>query len=227
MPVNVSAVRISVFMNLDLVFRREDPPAHSKTFSLGRHAPRCQSTLIFHAKNPRLSEARAVRNCRVLQTAIFPSITLAEFYRFALLLTGRSPAAESVMAETLSEVETHLDQIRSEANRQAWLAQRIRERCLKNNLENPVPVVPRLLREELAPGAMPEVLGIEAYILAEHFHCLPEPGRSALALFYLDLFTPEDIGKLLKMNLEELGAALAESRGALQDSLRGATGHAS
>ena len=164
---------------------------------------------------------------RVLQTAIFPSITLAEFYRFALLLTGRSPAAESVMAETLSEVETHLDQIRSEANRQAWLAQRIRERCLKNNLENPVPVAPRLLREELAPGAMPEVLGIEAYILAEHFHCLPEPGRSALALFYLDLFTPEDIGKLLKMNLEELGAALAESRGALQDSLRGATGHAS
>ena len=159
-----------------------------------------------------------------MQTAIFPSATLAEFYRFALLLTGRSAAAERVIAETLSEVEMQLDQIRTEANRQAWLAQRIRERCLKNNADNPAPVVPRLLRTEPAPGAPPEVLGIEAYILAEHFHCLPEPGRSALALFYLDLFSPEEIAKLLKMSLEELGAALAEARAALQGSLHGATG---
>jgi len=162
-----------------------------------------------------------------LQTAIFPSATLAEFYRFALLLTGRSPAAEAVMAETLAEVEKQLDQIRTEANRQAWLARRIRERCLKNNLENPVPVVPRLLRLEPAPGEIPEVLGIEAYILAEHFHCLVEPGRSALALFYLDLFSPEEIGMLLDMNLEELGETLAGARAALQNSLRGATGQPS
>ena len=163
---------------------------------------------------------------RALQTAIFPSATLAEFYRFALLLTGSTAAAESVMAETLAEVETHLDQIRTEANRQAWLAQRIRERCLKNNVKNQVPVVPRLLRTEPAAGAAPEVLGIEAYILAEHFHCMAEPGRSALALFYLDLFSPEEIGKLVKMNLEELGATLAEARVALQNSLCDATGRA-
>ena len=163
---------------------------------------------------------------RVLQTAIFPSVTLAEFYRFALLLTGSSDAAESVMAETLAEVEAQLDQIRTEANRQAWLARRIRERCLKNNLANPVPVVPRLLRLEPAAGGVPEVLGIEAYILAEHFHCMLEPGRSTLALFYLDLFTPEEIGKLVNMNLEELGATLSEARAALQNSLRGETGRA-
>ena len=163
---------------------------------------------------------------RALQTAIFPSATLAEFYRFALLLTGRSAAAEFVMAETLAEVEAQLDQIRTEANRQAWLAQRIRERCLKNNLENSVPVVPRLLRVEQPAGTVPEVLGIEAFILAEHFHCMAEPGRSALALFYLDLFTPEEIAKLVRMSLEELGATLAEARAALQNSLSGATGRA-
>ena len=163
---------------------------------------------------------------RALQTAIFPSATLAELYRFALLLTGRSAAAEAVMAETLAEVEAQLDQIRTEANRQAWLAQRIRERCLKNNLENPLPIVPRLLRVEQPAGAPPEVLGIEAFILAEHFHCMAEPGRSALALFYLDLFTPEEIAKLVKMTLEELGATLAEARVALRNSLAGATGRA-
>lgn len=162
-----------------------------------------------------------------MQTAIFPSVTLAEFYRFALLLTGRSAAAEQVMAVTLSEAEAQFDQIRTEANRLAWLAQRIRAQCLKNNSENSAPFVPRLLRIEPQPGATPEVLGIEAYILAEHFHCLPEPGRSALALFYLDLFSPEEIAKLLKMSLEELGAVLAETRAALQGSLHGATGRPS
>ena len=129
------------------------------------------------------------------------------------------------MADTLSEVKAQVDQIRSEANRLAWLAQRIRERCLRNNAENPAPLVPRLLRLDPAPGATPEVLGIEAYILAEHFHCLPEPGRSALALFYLELFTPDEIAKLLKMTLEQLGATLAEARAGLQGSLHGATGH--
>lgn len=186
---------------------------------------------LFHsiefAVIPLLPMAPGLRDRPALQTAIFPSATLAEFYRFALLLTGCSSAAESVMAGTLAEVETHLDQIRTEANRQAWLAQRIRDRCLKNNLENPGPTVPRLLRLEPAPGAVPEVLDIEAYILAEHFHCLAEPGRSALALFYLDFFTPEEIGKLLKMTLEELGATLAGARAGLQSSLRGATGQSS
>jgi DNA-directed RNA polymerase specialized sigma24 family protein len=156
-----------------------------------------------------------------LQTAIFPSATIAEFYRFALLLTGRSAVAEQVMVETIAEAEAQLDEFRNDANRQAWLAQRLRQHCLKNNEETPPPA-PRLLRIEPEPGVRPEVLGIEAFILAEHFHGLPEPGRSALALFYLDLFTPEEIAELLKMKLEELGATLAEARTRLQESLDGA-----
>jgi DNA-directed RNA polymerase specialized sigma24 family protein len=156
-----------------------------------------------------------------LQTAIFPSATIAEFYRFALLLTGRSAVAEQVMVETIAEAEAQLDEFRNDANRQAWLAQRLRQRCLKNSGETPPPA-PRLLRIEPEPGVRPEVLGIEAFILAEHFHGLPEPGRSALALFYLDLFTPEEIAELLKMTLEELGATLTEARTRLQESLDGA-----
>ena len=156
-----------------------------------------------------------------LQTAIFPSATIAEFFRFALLLTGRSAVAEKVMVETLAEAEAQLDEFRNDANRQAWLAQRLRQHCLKNNEETPPPA-PRLLRIEPEPGVRPKVLGIEAFILAEHFHGLAEPGRSALALFYLDLFTPEEIAELLKMKLEELGATLAEARTRLQESLDGA-----
>ena len=126
------------------------------------------------------------------------------------------------MMETLAEAEAQLDEFRSDANRQAWLVQRLRQRCLKNDDGSPEPAPPRLLRMEPEPGVRPEVLGIEAFILAEHFHGLPEPGRSALALFYLDLFTPEEIAHLLKMKIEQLGATLAEARTRLQESLDGA-----
>lgn len=121
------------------------------------------------------------------------------------------------MAETLAEVESQLEGFRHQGNRQAWLALRIRERCLKNVPSDAESPAPRLVREE--SGELGQLLGIEAYILARHFHGLAEPGRSALALFYLDLFTPVEIARLLKMHLEELGVTLAGARAALAASL--------
>ncbi|MDQ3625255.1 MAG: hypothetical protein M3463_22715, partial [Verrucomicrobiota bacterium] len=143
-----------------------------------------------------------------------------EFYRFALLLTGRIQNAEQVMAETLAEVEAQLGELRNQTNRQAWLALRIRERSLRNNAEQPRPEAPRLLRETPAAGGKFEVLDIEAYILAQHFYCLPEPERSALALFYLDLFSIEEIARLLEVGVDELSQTLARARILLQDSLQ-------
>jgi DNA-directed RNA polymerase specialized sigma24 family protein len=158
-----------------------------------------------------------------LQTAPFPSATLAEFYRFALLLTGNAKSAEQVMAETLTEVESQLDQFRNETSRQAWLATHIRERCLENNKSAP-PAAPRLLRDDTETGEKPAVLKIEAFLLAQRFHTLPEPERSALALFYLDLFSPEEIAELLKIDLEVLADTLGAARELLQKSLRAMRG---
>lgn len=155
-----------------------------------------------------------------MRNTLFPSLTLAEFYRFALLLTGRIQNAEQVMAETLAEVEAQVGELRNQTNRQAWLALRIRERSLRNNAENPRPEVPRLLRGTPAGDGHFEVLDIEAYILAQHFHCLPEPERSALALFYLDLFSVQEIARLLELGLEDLSQTLARARTLLQDSLQ-------
>ena len=150
-----------------------------------------------------------------MQTALSSSSTLAEFYRFALLLTGNAKTAEQVMAETLTEVESQLAQFRNETSRQAWLATHIRERCLENNKSAP-PSAPRLLRDDSETGAHPEVLKIEAFLLAQRFHLLPEPERSALALFYLDLFSATEIAELLKMDIE----ALSDTLGAARDLLR-------
>jgi len=155
-----------------------------------------------------------------LETASLPRTTLAEFYRFALLLTGHIGSAERIMAETLAGVEAELGSFRHANNRHACLAQRIRERCIeKHGNESEEPATPRLLREQAASDR-PEILEIEAYIIAQHFHSMPEPERSALALFYLELFSPEEIARLMKMTIEVLGDTLARARGLLQQSLR-------
>ena len=123
------------------------------------------------------------------------------------------------MADTLHAVHEQLAEFRSDTNRQAWLVQRIRERCLRENAGNEQ-AVPRLLRTEAESGGRPEVVKIEAFIVAQRFSLLPEPERSALALFYVDLFQPEEIAKLLKMNIEQLGATLGRARALLAESMQ-------
>lgn len=122
------------------------------------------------------------------------------------------------MAETLTEVESQLSQFRNETSRQAWLARHIRERCLENNKTAP-PAAPRLLRDDTDTGTRPEVLQIEAFLLAQRFHTLPEPERSALALFYLDLFKPEEIAELLNMDMHVLSDTLGAARDLLRKAL--------
>lgn len=155
-----------------------------------------------------------------METSPLPTHSgLAELYRFALLLTGQARTAEQILAETLAAAEAHLDQVRTETGRQAWLVQAIRERCLKNN-ESPPPATPRLLRTDTPAGAAPVVLEIEAFLLAQRFHALPEPERSALAIFYLDFFTIAQIAELLKMDLETLADTLTAARSLLGRALR-------
>jgi len=178
---------------------------------------------------PDISHLPATKTCRrglgalnhgALQTALFPSATLAEFYRFALLLTGDIRTAEKIMARTLAVVESQLEEMRNDASRQVWLAQRIRERCLHENAMNENPV-PRLLRTE-AEGR-PEILKIEAFIVAQRFSTLPEPERSALALFYVDIFQPAEIAQLLKVSIDELCEVLVRARTQLAEAMHGAT----
>lgn len=154
-----------------------------------------------------------------MQTALLSNATLSEFYRFALLLTGDLKLAEQVMAETLHEVEAKLDELRHESHRHTWLATQIRQRCLRDNAGN-MEAIPRLLRENPSKAETGEVLEIEAFIVAQRFSTLQEPERSALALFYLDLFTPEEIANILKMELEELSELLAHARQLLNTAMQ-------
>ena len=153
-----------------------------------------------------------------MHTAPFSNDTLAEFYRFALLLTGSLKTAEQIMAETLQAVEEKLDELRHENSRRAWFAMRIRERCLRENASNPA-AIPRLLRDE-SDADRGEVLKIEAYIVAQRFSTLQEPERSALALFYLEIFDLEEIANLLNASIDGLAATVSGARSLLQQAMQ-------
>ncbi len=152
-----------------------------------------------------------------MQTPLFPSAILAELYRFALLLTGSIQAAERVLADALTECEVELMQMRNEKNRQTWFAARLRERC--NAATASTEPAPRLMRADGDPGD-PEVLEIEAYLLAQRFQRLPEPERTALALFYLDLLDVDGIANILKLDEEQLAVTVGRARQLLQNELR-------
>ena len=150
-----------------------------------------------------------------MQQAHFSTGNLAEFYRFALLLTGKPEAAQRVMAETLVEWEARHGDVRNASQRDVWLATRLRKHCLANHGQNGDETAPRLVRED-----GDDLLEIEAFILARHFHKLPEPERSALGLFYLDFFNPEEMAEMLGLTVEELAEHLSKARALLRDSLR-------
>jgi DNA-directed RNA polymerase specialized sigma24 family protein len=143
-----------------------------------------------------------------LSSAPFSSATLAELYRFVLLLTGDLDVAQEIMAGTLRDAAARLEEMRGDDRRCASFIARLRERCLRENAANPRDI-PRLVRTGEEPR---EVLAIEAYIVAQRFSTLPEPERSALALFYLDLLDVPQIAALLGFSLEELAATLGRAR---------------
>ncbi len=137
-----------------------------------------------------------------LDTASIPSATLCDFYRYAFLLTGDAGRAEEVLVAACSRLEEMIGQLRGEEPRKAWLVMRIRESCAQQ-----------------APASSNGRAADEASLLARTFSKIIEPDRTALALFYLNLFSIEEIAEILEMDLEETTLAIGRARKVLQQTL--------
>ena len=116
-------------------------------------------------------------------------------YRFALLLKGEPETARHILLQTLAEFAPRLAQLRNEGNRLAFALKMLRAACLKNGEPS-----------HSTAG------------FAEQFSTIPEPGRSALALLYLKLFSLGDAAALLDLNLPDFSAALKNARAHLRQS---------
>src|SRR5207302_5250253 len=122
-------------------------------------------------------------------------------YRLALLLTGDASAAEELLATTLRDAAPQLAQFRNAKTRDKWLAGELRRRCLQKN--------------SAQPAETSETPPLAADNIAVRIHALPEPGRSAFALFCLDIFSADDLADILGLDISELANALADARAKL------------
>jgi len=148
-----------------------------------------------------------------------PSVNLEQFYRFALLLGGDAKTAEQVLAVSLAEMQKQEGAI-AEHEEPSRLA------------GGPNPGGERGRQSERPDGGagtdpdggrgdeVPQLLAIEAYLFARRFSRLAEPGRSALALLYLDLYQPGELPALLGLSWERLCEVLSSAREELQASLQ-------
>jgi hypothetical protein len=113
-------------------------------------------------------------------------------YRLLLIRTGRRPQAEQALREMLTESLQNNLPDRSKTDFVEYY---------RTALKRPTPV-PGPLQTDLA-----------GWPLA--LHHLPEPQRSAITLFYLEIFSPRVLSELLGLNMVELANLIAAARSSL------------
>ena len=122
-------------------------------------------------------------------------------YRFALLLKGGEAEARRALLAMLSECAPKLAQLRSDRSRLGFSLKKLRAQCMKNNVP-----------EDMGNGGSAPARDFPGL-----FSTLPEPGRSALALLYLKVFSAGETAALMELSLEEFSGALRKTRAQLRE----------
>jgi DNA-directed RNA polymerase specialized sigma24 family protein len=142
---------------------------------------------------------------------------LPDLYRFAFLMTGSAEVAAEVLQIAAERSARTLRQVRDAGRAKRWLFSQARldcsaacahdnGRCLFGGDETqPCPEAP-----------VPAIFNDQPRQLALVFAVLPEPERCALALFYLYLLTPRELGEIMEIKPSDLGALLSRGRALLQ-----------
>lgn len=113
-------------------------------------------------------------------------------YRLLLIRTGQRLQAEQALRETLTESLQHNLSDRSKTDFTEYY---------RTALKRPTPPSGQLQTE------------LAGWPLA--LHRLPEPQRSAMTLFYLEIFSPRVLSELLGLNMLELANLIATARSSL------------
>jgi DNA-directed RNA polymerase specialized sigma24 family protein len=148
-----------------------------------------------------------------LQTHILPTEDLTGIYRFAVLLTGVPRTAQAVVLEVFADAGEKINHFRSGKSCEVWLVAKVRNRLLRN----PTPAAKQSAPEnsEISPQISVD-LNPAALALAQRFSKIPEPGRSALALLYINHFSVQEIAQILQIPLEEMAEATGAARALLE-----------
>jgi hypothetical protein len=134
------------------------------------------------------------RLCSIRPMSDLPEewVFLETAWRFAFLLTGCHEGASKAFKDSVDELLRHPHPGDSDRTRRLFFTA-VRRRSLK----------------------FPARCELEG--TAEKLHALPEPGRSALALLYLDALPADDIECVLNVDERLLAEAMDKSRSALRE----------
>jgi len=131
---------------------------------------------------------------------------LASIYRFACLLTSDRAAAEQAVVGAIAECAAQIEGCRNAVTRLACLLAAVRARCAAAHKSlASAPTTAGALSHENENAALLQKIG-----------ALPEPERTAIALFYLGILSVRDIASFLKISLEELSGILGRARANLR-----------
>ena len=93
-----------------------------------------------------------------------------------------------------------------------WMFRDARMRCLEISEAGLQAEEMELEEHPIDPGAAAQIAKLEPSQLAVWISAAPDPQRSALALYYLDEFTHEELLALTELKTPELGRFLGDAR---------------
>jgi DNA-directed RNA polymerase specialized sigma24 family protein len=160
----------------------------------------------------------------ILQKKPLPgfSETLPQLYRFCFLMTRDADKAREAFQSTVREAAFRSSHGEL-PNDRLWFFAESRRRCLYAMKDDAQPEPAPLAEEVLSTDASARIAQLEPAQLATWISAVPEPQRSALALFYLNEFTYREILSLLDLKVNELATLIAGGRSLFQAWLKTTT----
>jgi DNA-directed RNA polymerase specialized sigma24 family protein len=136
---------------------------------------------------------------------------LPQLYRFCFLMTGDTAKAQEAFQDTVREAAVRSARDEPPPDR-LWFFRDARWRCVAV-CEEGIQAEPGMLEEaDISPIAPVQIEQLDPDQLAVWISAAPEPQRSALALFYLDEFSLDEMIALLEVKANELSDLISSGR---------------
>jgi hypothetical protein len=126
--------------------------------------------------------------------SVSPSEHIQALYRLLLIRTGQRIQAEQALRETLSKSLQNAPDNQNQTDYVKFY---------------------RTALEMSAAAPEPQESDLAGWPLA--LHHLPEPGRSAITLFYLEIFSPRVLSEILGLDLDGLASLIGAARSSLEN----------
>jgi DNA-directed RNA polymerase specialized sigma24 family protein len=136
---------------------------------------------------------------------------LPQLYRYCFLMTGDAGKAQAAFQDTVREAALRSARDEPPPDR-LWFFKDARWRCVALG-EQGIQAEPGMLEEaEISPTAPMQIEQLEPAQLGLWISAAPEPQRSAMALFYLDEFTLDELLAILEMKSGEFSELICSGR---------------